>query len=89
LLLRLVGVAALAGLMALLFISDGGPLVLIHKPVAARPMGKATAIPALPPTPPPPLVYLMAHGNPKLREIALTFDDGPAPTYTEAVLSVL
>lgn len=29
------------------------------------------------------------HGNPQLPEIALTFDDGPNPTYTPQVLAVL
>lgn len=89
LLLRLMGIAALVGLMALLIISDGGALGLIHGPVAVRPTGKQAPTPTPTPTPPPPLVYLMAHGNPKLHEIALTFDDGPAPTYTNAVLGVL
>ena len=54
---------------------------------ASAPTPTPTATPT--PTPPPPLVYLAAHGNPDLREIALTFDDGPAQGYTEAVLGVL
>jgi polysaccharide deacetylase family sporulation protein PdaB len=49
--------------------------------------GMSTGTPA--PTPEPPLIYLTAHGNPDLPEIALTFDDGPAPQYTEAILQVL
>ncbi|HEU5368733.1 MAG TPA: polysaccharide deacetylase family protein [Ktedonobacterales bacterium] len=53
------------------------------------PTPTATPTPTPTPTPPPPLVYLAAHGNVNLREIALTFDDGPAQDYTEAVLGVL
>src|ERR1051326_2427080 len=37
----------------------------------------------------PPLTYLTTHGNTTLSEIALTFDDGPAVTYTKAVLDIL
>lgn len=90
LLLRMVGVTALVGLMTLLLISDGGGPFSPAPHPAARAASKQAFVPTpTPTTPPPPLVYLMAHGNPKLREIALTFDDGPAPTYTEAILSVL
>jgi polysaccharide deacetylase family sporulation protein PdaB len=49
----------------------------------------STDTPAPSPTPEPPLVYLTAHGNPDLPEIALTFDDGPALQYTEDILQVL
>ncbi|HEY7127450.1 MAG TPA: polysaccharide deacetylase family protein [Ktedonobacterales bacterium] len=51
--------------------------------------GMSTDTPAPSPTPEPPLVYLTAHGNPDLPEIALTFDDGPALQYTEDILQVL
>ncbi len=53
------------------------------------PTPSATPTPTPTPTPPPPLVYLAAHGNVNLHEIALTFDDGPAQNYTQAVLGVL
>jgi peptidoglycan/xylan/chitin deacetylase (PgdA/CDA1 family) len=38
---------------------------------------------------PSPFVSLSFHGNSNLPEIALTFDDGPAPIYTNDVLSIL
>jgi peptidoglycan/xylan/chitin deacetylase (PgdA/CDA1 family) len=40
-------------------------------------------------TPQPPLSQVISHGNPNRPEIALTFDDGPAPTYTAEILSIL
>ena len=49
-----------------------------------------TPTPSPTPTPiPPPQVYLAAHGNPQLPEIALTFDDGPSPGYTNNILAIL
>lgn len=36
-----------------------------------------------------PHVPLIYHGNPKLPEVALTFDDGPNPPYTQQVLAIL
>ena len=36
-----------------------------------------------------PQVYLTAHGNQQLPEIALTFDDGPSPGYTNTILAIL
>jgi polysaccharide deacetylase family sporulation protein PdaB len=56
-------------------------------PTATIAAPTATCTPS--PTPHPLLVYLAAHGNPDLPEIALTFDDGPSPQYTEAILQVL
>ncbi len=35
------------------------------------------------------IVSQLRHGNPKLREIALTFDDGPHPMFTAKILSIL
>lgn len=40
-------------------------------------------------TPQPPLSRVVSHGNPNRPEIALTFDDGPAATYTAEILSIL
>ncbi|HLW02853.1 MAG TPA: polysaccharide deacetylase family protein [Ktedonobacterales bacterium] len=93
------GIAA-ATILALLVIGLGSSaLGLIQRPTARHqtgtPSSGATATPTASPTPSPtptpptPLVYLTAHGNPHLHEIALTFDDGPAQGYTEAVLGVL
>ncbi len=79
-------------LLALLVIGDSSGIFRLAQPPAAVHQKKkpaATPTPSPTPTPPPPLVYLMAHGNPKLREIALTFDDGPSPGYTQAILGVL
>src|SRR6185437_13200103 len=93
-------VIAAAALLALLAIGlSSSALGLVQRPTARRqtetPTPTATATPtpsptpSPTPTPPTPLVYLTAHGNPNLREIALTFDDGPAQDYTMAVLGVL
>jgi polysaccharide deacetylase family sporulation protein PdaB len=68
--------------------SDIGQQTVAHSQVNT-PTPTLTPTPTPTPTPPPPLVYLAAHGNPDLHEIALTFDDGPAPGYTQAVLGVL
>ncbi|OPX22576.1 MAG: hypothetical protein B1H03_04095 [Planctomycetales bacterium 4484_113] len=35
------------------------------------------------------LVRELRHGNPGLREVALTFDDGPHPLYTARILAIL
>ncbi len=58
----------------------------------ATPTPSPTPSPTSSPTPtpiPPPQVYLTAHGNQQLPEIALTFDDGPAPGYTKNILAIL
>jgi peptidoglycan/xylan/chitin deacetylase (PgdA/CDA1 family) len=42
------------------------------------------------PTPPPGVLgYPLYSGNPHLPEIALTFDDGPNPFYTNQILALL
>lgn len=41
------------------------------------------------PTPQPFQGKAIGHGDTSRREIALTFDDGPAPTYTAAILNIL
>lgn len=55
----------------------------------ATPTSAATNTPSPTATPQLPLVYLLAHGNQDLPEIALTFDDGPSPQNTQAILDVL
>lgn len=56
-----------------------------------QPTSTATPTPTATPTEPPwdSSVTLMAHGNPNLPEVALTFDDGPSPGYTKTILTVL
>lgn len=86
-------------LLSLLVIGDSGKAFwLAHTPVVERPTATPTDMPTFTPTPipptptptpPPPLTYLMAHGNQQLQEIALTFDDGPSPGYTDAILPIL
>ena len=78
--------AALLGAVPVLLAACGGAQQPAS-PTSAVPTSTGTPAPS--PTPEPPLVYLTAHGNPDLPEIALTFDDGPAPQYTEAILAVL
>jgi peptidoglycan/xylan/chitin deacetylase (PgdA/CDA1 family) len=58
-----------------------------HTPTSS-PTAALTPTPSPTPTPQPPLVPLLWHGNPNLPEIALTFDDGPAPD-TKDILGVL
>lgn len=70
-----------------------------HPPIAgktaaptATPTPSPTPSPTRPPPPPfipMPQVYLTAHGNQQLPEIALTFDDGPSPGYTNTILAIL
>ncbi len=90
------------GLLSLLSLVAGSSLLILgrssstaHSTISpttspgATSMPPSTSTPLPSPTPEPPLVYLMAHGNPNLPEIALTFDDGPSPDYTKSVLDVL
>jgi peptidoglycan/xylan/chitin deacetylase (PgdA/CDA1 family) len=42
-----------------------------------------------PPTPRPPPLTILSEGAPALNEIALTFDDGPHPGFTEPLLRIL
>jgi peptidoglycan/xylan/chitin deacetylase (PgdA/CDA1 family) len=79
-----------AVLLSLLVVSDDIRVPGLAHPATAHQAATPTATPTPSPTPTPqPLVRLMAHGNLNLPEIALTFDDGPAPEYTEAVLKIL
>jgi peptidoglycan/xylan/chitin deacetylase (PgdA/CDA1 family) len=65
--------------------------------ISERPMLSPTAKPAqtttpdthVTPTGTPTLKPLISQGSSAKREIALTFDDGPNPTYTPQVLSIL
>ena len=89
----------IVALLSLLVSGDSGKAFgLLHPLIVQRqtatptemPPFTPTPIPPTPtPTPPPPLVYLAAHGNQHLPEIALTFDDGPSPGYTDAILAIL
>ena len=45
--------------------------------------------PQTPPTPESPPLTVLSEGAPALNEIALTFDDGPHPGFTEPLLKVL
>ena len=38
---------------------------------------------------PPPVLLSLSSGNPKLKQVALTFDDGPSPSKTPALLDAL
>src|ERR1043166_2426184 len=84
-----------AGLLLFLIIgidSSGFALIqpsitLHHTPTPTRPP-TSSPTPSPTPLPPLPLVHLLWHGNPNLREIALTFDDGPAPD-TPVFLNIL
>ena len=92
----LLGSIAAAMLLALLLIGvDSSGLGLVQRPIAEHhmtptpsPTPSATPTPSPTPTPATPLIFLTAHGNPNLHEIALTFDDGPAPD-TKDVLAIL
>lgn len=55
------------------------------------PTVSSTPSPTPSPTPPPPgvLGYPLYSGNPYRPEIALTFDDGPNPSYTPQILALL
>jgi peptidoglycan/xylan/chitin deacetylase (PgdA/CDA1 family) len=101
LVLRLVVVSLGAmALLSLLVIGDGtislsfAHRVLLVRPTATptdtpTPTPTATFTPAPTATPQPPVVYLATHGNFNQPEIALTFDDGPSPGYTSAILDIL
>ncbi len=83
-----------AGLLVLLIVgitSSGFSLIRPSIVQEQTPMPTKTPTPSPTPSPtppPPPLVKLLWHGNPNLREIALTFDDGPAPD-TPIILDIL
>lgn len=66
------------------------PSIAEHHPPTPTftPTPTPSPTPSPTPTPAPPLVYLTFHGNTNLREIALTFDDGPAPD-TQDFLDIL
>jgi peptidoglycan/xylan/chitin deacetylase (PgdA/CDA1 family) len=64
------------------------PAIALHHPQTPTRTPLSSPTPSPTPFPPPPLVYLLAHGNPNLSEIALTFDDGPAPD-TQVILTIL
>ena len=56
----------------------------------STPAPTPTSTPTPEPTlPPGVLSFPLYSGNPRLPEIALTFDDGPNPTYTAQILAVL
>ena len=62
-----------------------------HSPTPSPPPSPSPT-PAPSPTPSPPpgvLGYPLYSGNPRLPEIALTFDDGPNPAYTSQILAIL
>jgi polysaccharide deacetylase family sporulation protein PdaB len=81
----------IAVLLALLVMSacSSAPRTVLARQTKTPATPTSTPTPAPSPTPQPPLVYLMAHGNLKIPEIALTFDDGPSSGYTQAILNVL
>ncbi|HEX6109510.1 MAG TPA: polysaccharide deacetylase family protein, partial [Ktedonobacteraceae bacterium] len=61
-----------------------------HTVVATEiPTPKATSTPSNRSAHAPILGYPLLNGNTHIREIALTFDDGPNPYYTSKVLSIL
>ncbi len=54
------------------------------------PSPSPTLTPSPTPSPPPGVLgYPLYRGNPRLPEIALTFDDGPNPPYTSQILALL
>jgi peptidoglycan/xylan/chitin deacetylase (PgdA/CDA1 family) len=62
--------------------------------VHSTPTLTATPVPKLTPTPLPTIPATLRnasffHGNEQRPEIALTFDDGPSPLYTEQILQIL
>jgi peptidoglycan/xylan/chitin deacetylase (PgdA/CDA1 family) len=87
------GVLAAGLLVLLIFGIDSSGFALLQPSIAQEhtPMPTSTPTPSPIPSPTPspsPLPYLLWHGNPNLREIALTFDDGPAPD-TPVILNIL
>lgn len=63
-------------------------------PAPSSPTPSPTEVPSPTPTPlpsPPPgvLGFPLYSGNPRLPEVALTFDDGPNPPYTSQILAIL
>jgi peptidoglycan/xylan/chitin deacetylase (PgdA/CDA1 family) len=59
---------------------------LVHRTAIPTPILKPTPTPGVPPM----LRNIsLFHGNEQLPEIALTFDDGPSPVYTEQILQIL
>ena len=67
------------------------PSPIVH--ISPIPSPKPTPTPTPTPTPSPipssVLGYPLYRGNSDLAEVALTFDDGPSPTYTPQVLALL
>jgi peptidoglycan-N-acetylglucosamine deacetylase len=63
----------------------------VAREYAALPPSQAVPLPAAvtPPTPQPPPLTVLTEGAPALNEIALTFDDGPHPGFTEPLLKIL
>ena len=64
-------------------------LLSVRKVSTHTPTPKPTAIPTQMIVRAPMLNYPLFNGNTRIREIALTFDDGPNPYYTPQVLAIL
>ena len=66
------------------------PVVSVSPTPKSSPTQPPTPTPTPLPTPPPGVLgYPLYSGNPHLPEIALTFDDGPNPSYTHQILALL
>lgn len=94
LLLSYLLVCLAANILLAPFLLDGADGADRNVPALATPTPLPTRVPQAPTDDlsypaPAPFVSLSFHGNVALPEIALTFDDGPAPVYTTEVLSVL
>jgi peptidoglycan/xylan/chitin deacetylase (PgdA/CDA1 family) len=86
-LLTVLGTLALAYTLAQV---QPPPLTHTSRPHTASPLARHSfTVPQLPSSPALPLNSPLFHGNLRLPEVALTFDDGPLPSSTPHILTIL
>ena len=93
LVLMLSAILILFGSIPLTRLSYWGKSIVPIHPKTYVALTSVKRVPAHTPTPipvhAPMLNYPLFNGNTRIREIALTFDDGPNPYYTPQVLAIL